>query len=120
MAVHAVGGTVVVMEKFDVEDALRQIERHKITTAQWVPTHFVRMLKLPEETRSKYDLSSMTGVFHAAAPCPVPVKEKMIDWWGPIIHEYYAGTEGNGFTAIASPEWLTHKGLCGQGADGGR
>ncbi len=115
MAMHATGGTVVVMKKFDVEDALRLIETYKITTAQWVPTHFVRMLKLPEEVRSRYDLSSLTGVFHAAAPCPVPVKEKMIEWWGPIIHEYYAGTEGNGFTAIASPEWLTHKGSVGKG-----
>ena len=115
MAVHAVGGTVVVMETFDVEDALRQIEKHRITTAQWVPTHFVRMLKLPEAVRSKYDLSSLSAVFHAAAPCPVPVKEKMIDWWGPIIHEYYGGTEGNGLTVIASPEWLTHKGSVGKG-----
>ncbi|HVM98988.1 MAG TPA: acyl-CoA synthetase [Caulobacteraceae bacterium] len=114
MAVHALGGTVILMERFDPEDALRLIETHKVTTAQWVPTHFVRMLKLPEDVRAKYDVSSLTQVFHAAAPCPVPVKQQMIDWWGPIISEYYAGTEGNGFTAINSEEWLAHKGSVGK------
>jgi long-chain acyl-CoA synthetase len=109
MAMMGLGGTVVVMEHFDPEEALRLIEKYKITTAQWVPTHFVRMLKLPEETRAKYDISSLTGVFHAAAPCPVPVKEAMIQWWGPIINEYYAGT------AINSTEWLAHKGSVGKG-----
>jgi long-chain acyl-CoA synthetase len=115
MAVQAMGGTVVMMERFDAEDALRFIEQYKITTAQWVPTHFVRMLKLPPEVRARYDMSSLTGVFHAAAPCPVPVKEQMIAWWGPIVHEYYAGTEGNGFCAITSAEWLAHKGSVGRG-----
>ena len=115
MAMQGLGGTVVVMEHFDPEEALRLIEQHRITTAQWVPTHFVRMLKLPPEVRTRYDISSLKGVFHAAAPCPVPVKEQMIAWWGPIIHEYYAGTEGNGFTAINSEEWLTHKGSVGKG-----
>jgi long-chain acyl-CoA synthetase len=115
MAVQAIGGTVVMMERFDAEDALRFIERYKVTSAQWVPTHFVRMLKLPEEARARYDLSSLKAVFHAAAPCPVPVKEQMIAWWGPIIHEYYAGTEGNGFCAINSQEWLAHKGSVGRG-----
>jgi len=114
MAVHALGGTVVVMERFDPEAALAYIEKYKVTTAQWVPTHFVRMLKLPEATRAKYDLSSLKSVFHAAAPCPVPVKEAMIAWWGPIVNEYYAGTEGNGFTAINSEEWLTKKGSVGR------
>jgi len=109
------GGTVVVMEKFDPEQALKYIEQYKVTVAQWVPTHFVRMLKLPEDVRMKYDVSSLQAVFHAAAPCPVPVKEQMIGWWGPIIHEYYAGTEGNGLTAINSEEWLTHKGSVGKG-----
>jgi long-chain acyl-CoA synthetase len=79
-----------------------------------VPTHFVRMLKLPPEVRGRYDVSSLRSVFHAAAPCPVPVKEAMIAWWGPIIHEYYAGTEGNGFTAINSQEWLEKKGSVGR------
>jgi long-chain acyl-CoA synthetase len=114
MAVQALGGTVILMERFDPEDALRQIEKHKVTTAQWVPTHFVRMLKLPPETRAKYEVSSLTQVFHAAAPCPVPIKQQMIEWWGPIISEYYAGTEGNGFTAINSAEWLEHKGSVGK------
>ncbi|MDP1632174.1 MAG: acyl-CoA synthetase [Caulobacter sp.] len=109
------GGTVVVMEKFDPELALKYIEKYKVTTAQWVPTHFVRMLKLPEEVRTRYDVSTLQAVFHAAAPCPVPIKEQMIDWWGPIIHEYYAGTEGNGLTAINSQEWLAHKGSVGKG-----
>jgi long-chain acyl-CoA synthetase len=114
MAVQALGGTVVLMERFDPEDSLRLIEQHKVTTAQWVPTHFVRMLKLPEGVRAKYDVSSLKQVFHAAAPCPVPIKEQMIAWWGPIISEYYAGTEGNGFTAINSAEWLAHKGSVGK------
>lgn len=109
------GGTVVVMDRFDPEMALKYIEQYRVTTAQWVPTHFVRMLKLPEEVRTRYDLSSLQAVFHAAAPCPVPVKQQMIEWWGPIIHEYYAGTEGNGLTAINSQEWLTHKGSVGKG-----
>jgi long-chain acyl-CoA synthetase len=115
MAMHTVGGTVVVMEKFDPEEALRLIERYRITTAQWVPTHFVKMLKLPVEVRTRYDLSSLTAVFHAAAPCPVSVKEQMMAWWGPIIHEYYAGTEGNGFCAIGPTDWLAHKGSVGRG-----
>jgi len=114
MAVHTVGGTVVLMEKFEPEAALAYIEKYKVTTAQWVPTHFVRMLKLPAEARARYDLSSLRSVFHAAAPCPVPVKQAMIDWWGPIINEYYAGTEGNGFTAINSEEWLAKKGSVGR------
>jgi long-chain acyl-CoA synthetase len=115
MGIHALGGTVVMMERFDPEDALRFIEKYRCTTAQWVPTHFVRMLKLPPEVRARYDLSSLVAVFHAAAPCPVPVKEQMIAWWGPIIHEYYAGTEGNGFCAISAEEWLAHKGSVGRG-----
>jgi long-chain acyl-CoA synthetase len=115
MAVHTLGGTVVMMERFDAELALKYIEQYRVTHAQWVPTHFVRMLKLPDEARGRYDLSSMQAVFHAAAPCPVPVKEQMIAWWGPIIHEYYAGTEGNGLTALNSHEWLAHKGSVGRG-----
>ena len=114
MAVQQTGGTVVVMERFDPEEALRLIERHKVTHAQWVPTHFVRMLKLPAEARARYDLSSLKAVWHAAAPCPIPVKEAMIDWWGPIVGEYYAGTEGNGFCAISADEWLAHKGSVGR------
>ena len=115
MAVQSIGGTVVMMEHFDAEASLRAIEEFKVTSAQWVPTHFIRMLKLPEDVRTKYDLSSLSAVFHAAAPCPVPVKEAMIAWWGPIINEYYAGTEGNGFCVINSAEWLEHKGSVGKG-----
>ncbi|WP_445191965.1 acyl-CoA synthetase [Sphingomonas sp. Tas61C01] len=114
MAVHQIGGTVVVMEHFDPEQALACIERYRITHAQWVPTHFIRMLKLPAKTRARYDMSSLRAVWHAAAPCPIPVKQAMIDWWGPIVGEYYAGTEGNGFCAISAPEWLTHRGSVGR------
>jgi len=114
MAAHAIGGTVVLMERFDAEKALEYIEKYKVTSAQWVPTHFVRMLKLPEEALRAHDVSSLKKVFHAAAPCPVPVKQAMIEWWGPIIEEYYAGTEGNGFCAITSVEWLNKKGSVGR------
>jgi long-chain acyl-CoA synthetase len=114
MSVHKLGGTVIVMEKFDPETALTLIETHKITCGQFVPTHFVRMLKLPPETRAKYDVSSIRSAVHAAAPCPVPVKEQMIAWWGEVIFEYYAGTEGNGFCWINATNWLTHKGSVGQ------
>ena len=114
MLVHKLAGTVVVMEKFDPEHALQLIEQYKVNISQWVPTHFVRMLKLPEEVRMKYDVSSLTSAVHAAAPCPVPVKEQMIKWWGPVLKEYYAGTEGNGLTFINSENWLTHKGSVGQ------
>ncbi|RSN62431.1 acyl-CoA synthetase [Actinomadura sp. WAC 06369] len=108
------GATVVVMEKFDPEGALAAIEKYGVTHSQWVPTMFIRMLKLPEETRARYDVSSLRAAVHAAAPCPVPVKEQMIDWWGPILHEYYAGTEGNCFVYTDSEDWLTHKGTVGR------
>jgi long-chain acyl-CoA synthetase len=109
-----IGATVVVMEHFDPEGALAAIERYGVTHGQWVPTMFVRMLKLPEEVRSRYDLSTLRGAIHVAAPCPVPVKEAMIDWWGPILLEYYAATEGIGATFISSAEWLEHKGSVGK------
>ncbi|MFN5244958.1 MAG: acyl-CoA synthetase [Novosphingobium sp.] len=118
MTVQKIGGTVVVMEKFDPEAALAAIEKYKITDSQFVPTHFVRMLKLPEEVRKKYDTSTMKCAIHAAAPCPVPVKQAMIEWWGPVIYEYYAGTEGNGFTFVTSPEWLTKPGTVGKALTG--
>ncbi|MEP2830171.1 AMP-binding protein [Parvibaculum sp.] len=114
MTVQRLGGTVVVMDHFDAEESLRLIEKYKVTHSQWVPTMFVRMLKMPEEVRAKYDVSSLKVAIHAAAPCPVPVKEQMIAWWGPVIYEYYAGSEGNGFTAINSEEWLAHKGSVGK------
>jgi len=98
------GGTVVVMEKYDSAGALRALEQHRVTTSQWVPTMFVRMLKLDEAERAAHDLSSLECAVHAAAPCPVPGKEAMIDWGGPVIHEYYAGTEGNGFVYCNSDQ----------------
>jgi long-chain acyl-CoA synthetase len=114
LAVQRLGGTCVVMESFDAVAALQLIERHAVTSSQWVPSMFVRMLKLPEEERTRFDLSSLRVAIHAAAPCPIPVKEQMIRWWGPVLYEYYAGTEGNGFTSIDSEEWLGHKGSVGR------
>jgi long-chain acyl-CoA synthetase len=118
MCVHRCGGTVVAMEKFDAEQSLQLIDQHRITHSQWVPTHFIRMLKLPAQIRAKYDLSSHRLTFHAAAPCPVPVKQAMLQWWGPIIHEFYAGTEFNGLTSITPTEWLTHPGSVGRATFG--
>ena len=118
MTVIKMGGTVTVMERFDALLALQAIERFRITHSQWVPTMFVRLLKLDPETRAKFDLSSMKMAVHAAAPCPVDVKEKMMDWWGPIVHEYYAGTENNGFCSITPAEWLQHKGSVGRASQG--
>ena len=108
------GGTVVIMERFEPVEYLRCIEQYQVSHTQLVPTMFSRMLKLPEADRNRYDLSSLEIAVHAAAPCPVPVKEAMIDWWGPIIHEYYGATEGLGFTACDSTEWLAHKGTVGR------
>jgi long-chain acyl-CoA synthetase len=108
------GGTVIIMENFDPEQYLNLIGKYRVTHSQLVPTMFSRMLKLPEEIRKKADLSSLEIAIHAAAPCPVQVKEQMIDWWGPIIHEYYGATEGLGFTACNSAEWLEHKGSVGK------
>ena len=108
------GGTVIIMEHFDAAQYLRLIEEYKVTHTQLVPTMFSRMLKLPEGQRRGADLSSLDVAIHAAAPCPVPVKEQMIDWWGPIILEYYGMTEGMGFTACDSAEWLAHRGTVGR------
>jgi acyl-CoA synthetase (AMP-forming)/AMP-acid ligase II len=118
MAVTRAGGTVVQMPRFDAADLLRVIERYRVTHFQAVPTMFVRMLKLSEEERTRHDLSSLQKVVHAAAPCPVPVKEQMIEWLGPVIWEYYAGSEGSGTTIIDSPTWLTHRGSVGRAAFG--
>jgi long-chain acyl-CoA synthetase len=113
MGTHALGATVVAMEHFDAEWYLQLIERYRVTTTQVVPTMFVRLLKLDPEVRSKYDISSMRYIIHAAAPCPIPVKKQIIEWFGPVVHEYYAGTEGNGFTYCNSEMWLAHEGTVG-------
>ncbi|MFY0405404.1 acyl-CoA synthetase [Solicola sp. PLA-1-18] len=112
--VHRFGGTVVLAHGFDPEQALAAIEEHRVTHSQWVPTMFVRMLKLPAETRARYDVSSLEVAVHAAAPCPVEVKQQMIDWWGPILHEYYSSTEANGITLIGPQDWLEHPGSVGR------
>ncbi|MFH2129481.1 MAG: AMP-binding protein [bacterium] len=108
------GGNVIVMERFDQEQALALIEKYRVTTSQWVPTMFIRMLKLPAEIRQKYDVSSLKFAIHAAAPCPIEVKEKMLEWWGPVIYEYYAGTESNTITKISPEEWLARRGSVGK------
>ena len=108
------GGTAVIMERFDPERYLDLVSEYQITHSQLVPTMFSRMLKLPEEVRAAADLSSLEVAVHAAAPCPVQVKEAMIEWWGPIILEYYGATEGHGFTACNSEEWLANKGTVGK------
>ena len=113
-AAQRLGATLVVLEKFDPEGALAAIEKYKITDSQWVPTHFVRFLKLDPEIRTRYDLSSHKRALHAAAPCPVPIKKEMIEWWGPIVNEYYAGNEGIGMTMIGAEDWLAHPGSVGR------
>lgn len=108
------GCTVIIMERFDPEQYLKLVEKYRPTHTQLVPTMFSRMLKLPDAVRKKYDVSSLEVAIHAAAPCPVQVKEQMIEWWGPIIHEYYGATEGLGFTACDTPQWLAHRGTVGK------
>jgi long-chain acyl-CoA synthetase len=114
LGVQRCGGTVVVLERFDAEAALQAIEAHRVTHAQFVPTMFIRLLRLPEAKRRAYDLSSLRTVIHAAAPCPPGVKEAMIRWLGPIVDEYYSGSEGSGITYVTSPEWLEHRGSVGR------
>ena len=118
MMAITLGGTSIIMESFDAEEFLKLVERHHITQSQLVPTMFVRMLKLPEEVRKRYDVSSLKGAIHAAAPCPVDVKARMIAWWGPILIEYYAGSEGNGVTVSTSQQWLSHRGTVGRAVVG--
>ena len=118
MTTMRLGGTVVIMEHFEPERFLGLVQQHRATHTQVVPTMFVRMLKLPETTRAAFDVSSLQFAIHAAAPCPVPIKEQMISWWGPMIWEYYAGTEGNGMTMVRSADWLTHKGTVGKAVIG--
>ncbi len=114
MSVMRLGGTSVIMEQFDAEEYLKLVPKHRATHTQVVPTMFVRFLNLPEGVRLAHDVSSLKCAIHAAAPCPIPVKEKMIEWWGPIVWEYYGGTEGNGLTICNSAEWLAHKGTVGR------
>ncbi len=114
LAVHRFGGTNVLMERFDAEAALQAIERHRVTHSQWVPTMFHRMIRLPDAVRSRYDLSSHEVAIHAAAPCPPDLKRQMLAWWGPIIHEFYAGSEAIGFTSITPDEWLAKPGSVGK------
>ena len=118
MMAITLGGTSIIMESFDAETFLKLVEKHRVTQSQLVPTMFVRMLKLPDEVRLRYDVSSLKGAIHAAAPCPIDVKAKMIDWWGPILIEYYAGSEGNGITVSTSEQWLTHRGTVGRAVVG--
>jgi long-chain acyl-CoA synthetase len=114
MSVHRAGGTLIVMKKFDPERYLALIEQYRVTHTQVVPTMFVRMLKLPDDIRARHDLSSLKVAIHAAAPCPVEVKRRMIDWWGETIYEYYASTEGTGFCAVSPQEWLKKPGTVGR------
>jgi fatty-acyl-CoA synthase len=112
--VHALGGTIVMMEHFDPEQALAAIERYRVTHTQMVPTMFIRMLKLPPAVRRRYDHSSLRVAVHAAAPCPIDAKLQMMNWWGPILHEYYSSTEGSGITVIGPDEWLRRPGSVGR------
>ena len=118
MMVGVLGGTSIIMEHFDAEEYLALVQKHKVNVSQLVPTMFVRMLKLPDDVRARYDVTSLKCAIHAAAPCPVEVKAKMIEWWGPIIVEYYAGSEGNGVTVSNSQQWLTHRGTVGKAVVG--
>jgi acyl-CoA synthetase (AMP-forming)/AMP-acid ligase II len=118
MLAAGIGATTIIMEKFDPEQFLNLVAAHRVTHTQLVPTMFVRMLKLSQEIRAGADVSSLRGAIHAAAPCPADVKTAMIDWWGPILLEYYAGTEGNGVTIITSQEWKRHRGSVGRAAAG--
>jgi len=113
-AINAIGGTVIMMERFDPEKTLAAIERYKVTHSQWVPTMFHRLLQLPDDVKKKYDLGSQRVVVHAAAPCPIPVKQQMIDWMGPILVEYYSCTETIGTTLCDTASWLKYPGTVGR------
>ena len=114
MAFTRIGGTVIIMDHFDPVEYLSLIDRYQITHTQVVPTMFVRLLKLDRAIRERFDMSSLICAIHASAPCPKEVKYEMIDWWGPVLYEYYAGTESNGFVACNSKEWLEHPGTVGK------
>jgi acyl-CoA synthetase (AMP-forming)/AMP-acid ligase II len=118
MSTHRHGSTVVLPPRFDAEETLKAIDEYRVTYAQFVPTMFIRLLRLPEAVRRRYDVSSLRAVAHSAAPCPVEVKRRMIEWWGPVINEYYSATEAAGHVSIRSAEWLTHPGSVGRVAPG--
>jgi acyl-CoA synthetase (AMP-forming)/AMP-acid ligase II len=118
LAIHRMGGTVILMEKFDAAAALAAIAQHRVTVAQVVPTHLARMLALPAADRARHDLSSLRSVFHAGAPCPPPLKAQAIEWLGPIIGEFYSGTEGIGLTVATCAEWLARPGTVGRAVQG--
>jgi len=113
-----VGGSCVALGRFDATQALAAIERYRVTHSQWVPTMFVRLLNLPDEVRACHDLGSMRVAIHAAAPCPVHIKQAMLDWWGDVIYEYYAGSEGAGTAAIGPQDWRSHPGSVGRATAG--
>ncbi len=117
-AALTLGGTVVVMPRFDPVQALESIEKYRVTHSQWVPTMFTRMLKLPPSERERFDLSSQRVAIHAAAPCPLEVKKQMFDWWGKVLYEYYAGTEANGFAHAGPEEWLANPATVGKALAG--
>ena len=114
MQTQAGGITTVVLERFDPEGCLEAIQKYRVTHGQFVPVMFTRLLKLPEAVRNSYDISSLERVMHAAAPCPIEIKKQMIDWWGPIVDEYYASSEAIGATLITAEEWLAHPGSVGK------
>lgn len=118
MRIVETGGTAVILPAFDPAAALAAIEQYRVTHSQWVPTMFARLLALPDAERGAHDLSSHRVALHAAAPCPAPVKRAMIDWWGPILSEYYGGSENAGVTFITAPEWLAHPGSVGRSITG--
>ena len=114
LGAHRLGATVIIAEKFDAEKSLYAIDQFAVSHSVWVPTMFVRMLHLPDDIRARYSLASLKFVVHLAAPCAVAVKEKMLDWWGAIIHELYSGSEANGQCYISPEDWLQHKGSVGK------
>ena len=118
MAAHRHGGMVVLLPKFDAEETLKAIDKYRVTHIQFVPTMFIRLLRLPEAVRRRYDVGSLRAVAHSAAPCPVEVKRRMIEWFGPVIYEYYSATEAAGHVSIRSGEWLEHPGSVGRVAPG--
>ena len=118
MAIHRIGGTIICMEKFNEIKVLEAIDKYKVTHSQWVPTMFVRMLQLKEKIKNQFNLSSMKYAIHSAAPCSISIKNKMLDWWGNIIYEYYSSTEGIGFCTISPIEWLKNLGSVGKAVVG--